>query len=140
MAAKPRPTNGELEILRILWRRGPSELTEIREELRQQRDVATTTIATMLRVMQEKGLIDRRGQRRSYRWFARVNERATKKRLLSRLLDAAFGGSKTGLFAHLVESGELTREDWKQIDALLRERDEDSDEDSRTSDSEGDGS
>src|SRR5438045_9104529 len=61
MARPPsqHPTDGELEILRTLWDRGPSSLSEICEALRQGREVATTTVATILRVMIDKGMVIR---------------------------------------------------------------------------------
>jgi predicted transcriptional regulator len=51
------PTDGELEILRVLWDRGPLALSELCEALRRERDVATTTVATMLRIMLDKRLV-----------------------------------------------------------------------------------
>ena len=61
MARPPstQPTEGELEILKVLWERGPSGLKQVCDGLRRVRPVATTTVATMLRLMQDKGLVER---------------------------------------------------------------------------------
>ena len=61
MARPPsaQPTEGELEILKVLWEQGPSGLSAVCAGLRKGRPVATTTVATMLKLMQEKGLVDR---------------------------------------------------------------------------------
>src|SRR4051812_1656871 len=63
MARPPsvQPTEGELEILKVLWEAGPSGLRQVCAGLRAHRPVATTTVATMLKVMQEKGLVERAG-------------------------------------------------------------------------------
>ena len=55
--ASSHPTDGELEILRVLWERGPSSLAEVCAALREEREVATTTVATMLRVMLDKNIV-----------------------------------------------------------------------------------
>ena len=62
MARPPstHPTDGELELLQILWQAGPSSLGRICTALRLRRPIATTTVATMLKVMLDKGLIRRR--------------------------------------------------------------------------------
>ena len=59
--ASLHPTDVELEILHVLWADGPSALSTVCDRLREQREVATTTVATMLRVMLDKGLVKRRG-------------------------------------------------------------------------------
>jgi BlaI family transcriptional regulator, penicillinase repressor len=68
--ASTHPTDGELEILRVLWERGPLPLGEVCESLRRQREVATTTVATMLRVMLDKRLVKRKQSGRAAEWSA----------------------------------------------------------------------
>ena len=121
MARPPsrEPTDGELEILRVLWEHGPSGLGTVREALRARREVATTTVATMLKVMLDKELVKRTKGARGYRWSARVTQRTTQRRLLKKLLSSAFDGSARGLLAHIVEDGNLTLEDWDEVRRLL---------------------
>lgn len=114
-----QPTDGELEILNVLWERGPCELGVVREALRERRDVATTTVATMLKVMLEKGLVKRAQGKRGYQWSARVSPDATRRRLLRKLMSSAFDGSARGLVTHLVEDGELSNEDIEEIRRAL---------------------
>ena len=82
MARPPsqHPTDGELEILRTLWDRGPSSLSEICESLREGREVATTTVATMLRVMVDKGLVKRKPARRGHHCAVRVGLHEVRRR------------------------------------------------------------
>jgi BlaI family transcriptional regulator, penicillinase repressor len=119
--ASTQPTEGELEILRVLWEGGPSELKQVCAGLRRNRAVATTTVATMLRVMQEKGLVDRHeGENaRSSVWSARVTRAAASTTMLKRLLDLVFDGSARGLVAHMVETGKLSAGDRREIRRLL---------------------
>ncbi len=114
-----QPTDGELEILKVLWDQGPCDLGTVCEALRRHREVATTTVATMLKVMLDKALVKRASGARSYLWSARVSRAATSRKLLRKLLTSAFDGSARGMIAHLVESGDLSLEDWEEIRGLL---------------------
>ena len=114
-----QPTDGELEILKILWDRGPCELGVVCEALRQHREVATTTVATMLKVMLDKSMVKRAKGARGYQWSARVSPDATRRRLLRKLMAAAFDGSARGLVTHLLEDGDLSPDDIDEIRRLL---------------------
>ena len=115
-----QPTDGELEILKVLWRSGPAGLGQICNQLRQDRQVATTTVATMLKVMLEKRLVRRTGGPRGYRWSAARSERATHKRLLQRFVDRVFDGSAHRLVAHLLNDTSLSDEDRDEIRRMLK--------------------
>jgi predicted transcriptional regulator len=104
----PQPTDGELEILRVLWQRSPLALSEIVALLRVHREVAPTTIATMLRVMRDKGLVERTGSGRTAAWRPAVSQASTARRMVRQLVARVFDGSAERLAAHLVEGGQLT--------------------------------
>ena len=120
--ARPRssqPTDGEMEILKVLWEIGPAELGPIRVQLQQQRPVATTTIATMLKVMLGKKLVKRSDGKRGYVWSARASRTRTASELVRKVLDHVFEGSAGRLVAHLLEETELDRRDRDEIRKLL---------------------
>jgi BlaI family transcriptional regulator, penicillinase repressor len=120
--ARPRssqPTDGEMEILKVLWAIGPAELGQIRAQLQQQRPVATTTIATMLKVMLGKKLVRRSDGKRGYVWSARASRTRTASELVRKVLDHVFDGSAGRLVAHLLEETELDRGDRDEIRKLL---------------------
>src|SRR6516165_9711678 len=121
MARTPgtQPTDGELEILNVLWSAGRSDLGTLRAILQQKRPVATTTIATMLKLMRDKGLIDRADGPRGYIWSARITRNAARAGLIGRLVDLAFEGSARGLVAHMLEAGKLSAQDRREIRRLL---------------------
>ncbi|MEX2187910.1 MAG: BlaI/MecI/CopY family transcriptional regulator [Pirellulales bacterium] len=117
--ASKQPTDGELEILKILWESGPTELKTIRDGLRQERIVATTTIATMLGVMLEKGLVRRTNGPRGYRWSAVMSRKTAARSMLGKIVDRMFDGSASLLVAHLIEDGKLTDAERKKIESML---------------------
>ncbi len=113
------PTDGELEILRVLWERGTSPLGTICEALRRERDVATTTVATMLRVMLDKGLVRRKQAARGQQWSAAVTQAAAAKSMVGKLVDNVFDGSASRLAAHLVEAGQLSPAELTELRKLI---------------------
>ena len=118
------PTDGELEILRVLWDRGPSALGEICESLRREREVATTTVATMLRLMLDKGLVRRKPAgsntaRRGHQWSAAVTQSATARTLVGKLVEGVFDGSAGRLAVHLVEAGQLSSDELAELRKLI---------------------
>jgi predicted transcriptional regulator len=131
----PHPTDGELEILRVLWSQGPSSLSTICEALRTERDVATTTVATMLRVMQEKGLVKRAtapraaapraarnaSPQRGALWSAAVTHKSAAKRMVGKLVDHLFDGAADRLVAHMIEGGQLTTKQLAELRELINQ-------------------
>lgn len=117
----PHPTDGELEILQVLWQRGSAPLGEICEALREEREVATTTVATMLRVMLDKKLVRRKGAGRGSEWSAVVSHDAAAKSMVGKLVDRVFDGSAGRLVAHLVEGGKLTAGELAELRMLIDE-------------------
>ena len=73
-AASKQPTDGELEILKILWDSGPAGLGQIHDVLHERRGVAITTVATMLKMMLAKDLVEREDGPRGYLWKERVSK------------------------------------------------------------------
>src|SRR5687768_9500911 len=88
-----QPTDGELEILQILWNSGPASLSAVCEAMRQEREVAATTVATMLRVMSDKKLVKRTGSGRGATWSAVVSQAKTERGMVRRLVDRVFDGA-----------------------------------------------
>ena len=114
------PTDGELEILRVLWAGGAMALGEVCETLRAERgDVAATTVATMLRIMSDKGLVKRTGSGRGATWSAVVSQQKTQRGMVRKLVDGVFDGAAHRLAVHLVEGGELSDAQLAELRKLL---------------------
>jgi BlaI family penicillinase repressor len=128
MARPPskQPTDGELEILKVLWETGPAGLGQIHNVLQERRGVATTTVATMLKMMLAKELVQREDGPRGYLWSANVSRKAAVSGLLGKLVQHVFDGSARRLVAHLIQEGELDdRERAEILDLLKTQSDKD---------------
>ena len=95
--ASSRPTDAELDILRVLWARGPSTVRQVHDELSRERPSAYTTALKMLQIMTEKGLVRRDDSERTHVYQSRLTEEQTQRQLVRDLLDRAFGGSASKL-------------------------------------------
>jgi len=120
--ASVHPTDRELEILRVLWADGSTALSTLCETLRKEREVATTTIATMLKVMREKGLVRRLGSGRGAQWTATISQEKTAKKMVGKLVDHVFEGSVDRLAAHLIEGGQLSGKQLAELRDLIDQR------------------
>ena len=117
----PIPSNAELEILRILWKRGASTVREVHEQLKHERDVGYTTVLKTMQVMAEKKIVTRDESERSHVYAPAVEEKSVKRRLVSELLDKAFDGSAAQLVMQALSDKRASREDLRKIRKLLDE-------------------
>jgi len=120
--ASRHPTELELEILKILWGSGPLSARSVREALVGFRDLAHTSVLTIMNIMVEKGYLSRRKQRAGYVYRPRVSEKATTRRMLSDLVDRAFRGSAAQVMVNLLELGDLDEAEIKRIRQLLKRK------------------
>jgi len=115
----PRPTDGELAILRVLWARGPSTVRQIHDVLSRDRPAAYTTTLKLLQIMTEKGLVRRDEADRSHVYESRMTEGQTQRQLVRDLLDRAFGGSASKLVVQALAARRATPEELAEIRRLL---------------------
>jgi predicted transcriptional regulator len=118
----PRPTDGELAILRVLWARGPSTVRQVHDVLSRDRPGAYTTTLKLLQIMTEKGLVRRDDADRSHVFQARMTEAQTQRQLVRDLLDRAFGGSASKLVMQALAARRSTPEELGEIRRLLDDR------------------
>jgi BlaI family penicillinase repressor len=115
----PRPTDGELAILRVLWRRGPSTVREVLEQLAEKQPTGYTTALKLLQIMAEKGLVDRDESRRTHIYRASRPEEQTQRQLVGDLLERAFGGSAEKLVMQALASKPASAGELAAIRELL---------------------
>ncbi|WP_306598628.1 BlaI/MecI/CopY family transcriptional regulator [Geothrix sp. 21YS21S-2] len=115
----PRPTDGELAILRVLWDRGPSTVRQIHEVLAGEKDLGYTSVLKLLQVMTEKNLVTRDERERSHVYQAAQSAERTREHLVGDLLDRAFGGSAAKLVIQALSSRKTSRAELDEIRALL---------------------
>jgi BlaI family penicillinase repressor len=121
MTSLPRPTPGELEILRVLWDRGPSTVREVQDALGPEKAAGYTTVLKLLQIMAEKDLVRRDESARAHVYAARVPETQTQRQLVRDLVDRAFGGSAAQLVVQALSGRRASAEEIGRIRRLLDE-------------------
>ena len=119
MARTRKPTDAQLAILQVLWERGPSTVREVHDAMAGGRSVAYTTTLKTLQVMTEQGLTIREDHRGQHLYRPRHAEQETLGRLVTDLLDRAFGGSTSKLVVHALNSRRAPPEELREIRRLL---------------------
>src|SRR5580704_10369117 len=115
----PQPTGAELELLRVLWDRGPSTVREIHDSLRDQKETGYTTTLKILQKMAEKGLVKRDESRRSHVYRAVWQAEQTQRQLVRDLLRRAFGGSPGKLVVQALSEEAVSPDELLEIRQLL---------------------
>lgn len=116
--ARPKeeqPTAGELEVLKVLWERGPSTVREVMDVLNAARPRAYTSVMSLLNVMTEKRLVVREAQGRAFVYRPRTDRGRTLRRMVGDLVGRAFEGSTSQLVAHLLDQTRPTEEELAEI-------------------------
>jgi BlaI family transcriptional regulator, penicillinase repressor len=123
MAAQedPKPTSAELEILRVLWERGPSTVREVHDILAEAKHMGYTTVLKLLQIMTTKGLVTRNEQARAHVYEAKQPAEKTKRQLVGDLLQRVFAGSASQLMMHALSGKKASRADINEIRRMLDE-------------------
>ena len=117
----PRPTDGELAILQVLWARGPSTVREVHQALAAARETGQTTTLKLMQIMAEKGLVRRDESQRTHVYTARLSRERTQRQLVSDLANRAFGGSATALVMQALSAQAPSADELREIRRLLAE-------------------
>ena len=110
-------TDREIDVMDVLWDRGPSLVAEVRVALRD--ELAYTTVLTILRTLEGKGHVSHQQEGRGHRYFATVKQRAAQRSALRHLTRKLFKGSAELLFTHLVSDQKLSAKQIRNMRALL---------------------
>ena len=116
----PTFTDRELDIMAILWERGPSTVAEVRERISD--ELAHNTVLTVLRVLEDKGYVSHTEEGKAHRFRARVKQEVAGATAASRVVEKLFGGSTERLFTHLVTERSVTAAELKRLRRLLDEK------------------
>jgi len=115
-----RLTPRETEIMNVLWDRGPSTVAEVRDALDD--GSAYTTILTLMRVLEEKGIVSRRAEGKAHRYRALVRREAARSRAVDGVLGQFFRGSAELMLTQLVSRRDLDEDALLRLRALVDER------------------
>ena len=114
-----KPTDGELQILKVLWKHGPSTVRIVNEQLNLKKAVGYTTTLKLMQIMYEKGILDRTKSGKTHIYRSLITEESTQKQLINRLMDNAFHGSAMKLVMQALGSRSSTKEELDEIRNFL---------------------
>lgn len=117
----PRPTDAELEILTVLWSRGPSTVRDVFDALGDRKPTQYTTILKLLQIMAEKGLVRRDETQRAHVYEAARPQEWTQQQLAGDLLRRAFNGNARSLMLGALSAQKTTPEELAELRRLLDE-------------------
>ena len=116
-----KPTASELEILRVLWERGPSTVRDVHEALREKKELGYTTVLKLLQIMTAKGTVRRNEEQRAHVYEACQPATETKRQLVGDVLQRVFEGSASELMIHALEGRRTSKEELGELRRLLDE-------------------
>jgi predicted transcriptional regulator len=116
---RPLPTEAELEILRALWRRGPSTVREVHDDVSGARATGYTSVLKLMQIMHAKGLVTRDESERTHVYAAAVEREETEGGLISDLARRAFGGSAAKLVMRALSDAPASPDELAEIRRLL---------------------
>jgi BlaI family penicillinase repressor len=120
-STKFRPTDAELEILQVLWERGPCSVRSVNDALSLKRDVGYTSTLKIMQIMTDKGLVTRDTEQRSHIYSANIHEADVQKSLLSRFLKTAFRGSAKNLVMETLGNHKASEEELREIKKYIEQ-------------------
>ncbi len=112
----------QLAIMRYLWQRGEATVAGVHEVLHPARGLALTTIATMLRKMEEKGVVAHRAEGRQFIYRPTVAEHDVQTSMIGDLIERLFDGDAKALLSHLVHEGEIDTDELAELQELIAGR------------------
>ena len=119
--ALPRPTDAELEILTVLWSRGPSTVRDIHETIAARKPTQYTTVLKVLQIMADKGLVIRNEEQRAHVYQAARPREWTQQQLAGDLLHRAFSGSAARLMQGALSARKTSKAELTELRKLLED-------------------
>jgi BlaI family transcriptional regulator, penicillinase repressor len=116
-----KPTASELEILRVLWTRGPSTVREVHEELSEKKSLGYTTVLKLLQIMTAKGTVRRNETQRAHVYEACLPAEQTKRQIAGDMLQRVFEGSASQLMLHALAGRKSSPQEINELRRLLDE-------------------
>lgn len=117
----PRPTDAELEILTVLWSRGPSTVREVHEVIAHRKPAQYTTVLKLMQIMAEKGLVRRDEKQRAHVYEASRSREWTQRQLAGDLLERGFFGSAKSLLMGALSARRASKEELAELRKFLDE-------------------
>lgn len=109
----------QLAIMHILWNQGEATVAEVHAAIEAERGLALTTIATMLRKMEDKGVVDHRSEGRQFIYRPLVREHEVKRTMMGELKERLFRGDSAAMVSHLLREEEISGDELSELKKLI---------------------
>lgn len=119
------PTKSELEILQVLWDKGPSTVREVNDELLKQKEVNYATTLKLMQIMADKGIVNRDASQMKHIYSAAGEEQKIKAHLLEKFVDLTYKGSASKLVMQLLGNKTTSPQDLQEIKNMIKKLEED---------------
>ena len=116
-----KPTESELEILQILWKKGDCTVRDVHEILEQSKDAGYTTTLKLMQIMHEKGLVSRDTSAKTHIYRALVNQQKTQEQLVNKMINNVFNGSASRLVMQALGNHSASKEEIDSIKDYLEQ-------------------
>ncbi len=114
-----KPTESELEILRILWERKEATVRDVHEELSKTKDAGYTTTLKLMQIMHEKGIVKRDETNKTHKYIPLLSREKTQKQFMVKMIDTLFQGSSTELVMQALGNHKTSKEELEEIQKLI---------------------
>ncbi len=114
-----KPTDAEMEILKVLWDNGPNTVRFVNDKLNERKDVGYTTTLKIMQIMFEKGMVERIREGRTHVYTPLVSETEVQQKVLDRLLETTFSGSAKKLVMSVLGRNRSSKEELDEIRKLI---------------------
>ncbi len=114
-------TDAELELMTILWAQGEGSVAEVMEGLPPSRDLAYTTVSTILRILEQKGVVKTRKEGRGHIYIPRLTKEAYETKTLKHVVQRVFNDTPVALVRQLLKTVQLDEKELKDLKALIKQ-------------------
>ncbi|MEJ8819936.1 BlaI/MecI/CopY family transcriptional regulator [Lacibacter sp. H407] len=114
-----KPTESELEILRVLWERGEATVRDVHEELSKTKDAGYTTTLKLMQIMHEKGMVKRDESNKTHKYIPLISREKTQKQFVGKMIDTLFQGSSSQLVMQALGNHKASKEELDEIQKLI---------------------
>ncbi len=115
-----KPTEGELEILQVLWKRQSATVREVHEEIIKNKEAGYTTTLKLMQIMFEKGLVSRDSSSKVHVYKPAVTKENTQSLLVNKMIDSLFGGSPAQLVMQALGNHKASKQELEEISNFLK--------------------
>jgi BlaI family penicillinase repressor len=116
-----KPTESEVEILRVLWDKGTATVREVHEVLSLHKDSGYTTTLKLMQIMFEKGLVTRDDSSKTHIYKPNVSKENTQQQFVGKMINSLFSGSSTQLVMQALGNNKTSKEELDEIQKLLNQ-------------------